>query len=165
MRINLYPGTFDPITNGHMDIINRGVNFSDKLIIGVLNNPSKAPFFSVEERVEMIKEVTNGLGNIVVDSFSGLLTNYVKKNHIDAVIRGLRATTDFEYEFQMAQMNRKLYSEMETIFLMTKSEYSYISSSLVKEVFMFGGDIEDLVPAKVVDYMKIKLNNKMEGTK
>lgn len=159
MRINLYPGTFDPITNGHMDMINRAVKFSDKLVIGVLNNPSKAPFFSVEERIEMIKEVTNGLGNIVVDSFSGLLIDYVKKNNIDAVIRGLRATTDFEYEFQMAQMNRKLYSQMETLFLMTKSDYSYISSSLVKEVFMFGGNIEDLVPIKVIEYMKKKLND------
>ncbi len=159
MRINLYPGTFDPITNGHMDMINRAVKFSDKLVIGVLNNPSKVPFFSVEERIEMIKEVTDGLGNIVVDSFSGLLINYVKRNDIDAVIRGLRATTDFEYEFQMAQMNRKLYSQMETLFLMTKSDYSYISSSLVKEVFMFGGNIEDLVPEKVIEYMKKKLNN------
>lgn len=158
MKINLYPGTFDPITNGHMDIIKRAVKFSDKLIIGVLNNPSKTPFFSVEERIEMINDVTNGLGNIVVDSFSGLLTNYVRKNHIDSVVRGLRATTDFEYEFQMAQMNTKLYSEMETIFLMTKSEFSYISSSLVKEVFTFGGNISDLVPEKVIDYMKKKVN-------
>lgn len=158
MRINLYPGTFDPITNGHMDMIKRAVKFSDKLIIGVLNNPSKTPFFSVEERKEIIKEVTKGMGDIIVDSFSGLLIDYVKNNNIDAVVRGLRATTDFEYEFQMAQMNNKLYSEMETIFLMTKTDYSYISSSLVKEIFAFGGNIEDLVPKKVVDYMKGKIN-------
>lgn len=158
MKINLYPGTFDPVTNGHMDIIERAVKFSDKLIIGVLNNPSKAPFFSVEERIEIIKQVTEGMGNIVVDSFSGLLIDYVKANNIDAVIRGLRATTDFEYEFQMAQMNNKLYDKMETIFLMTKSNLSYISSSLVKEVFAFGGNIDDFAPAKVIEYMKAKVN-------
>lgn len=159
MKVNLYPGTFDPITNGHMDMIKRAVKFSDKLIIGVLNNPSKSPFFSVEERIKMIKEVTNGLGNIVVDSFSGLLIDYVKNNNINAVVRGLRATTDFEYEFQMTQMNTKLYSDMETIFLMTKSEFSYISSSLVKEIFTFGGNISDLVPPKVIYYMKEKVNH------
>lgn len=159
MKVNLYPGTFDPITNGHMDMIRRAVKFSDKLIIGVLNNPSKSPFFSVEERIKMIKEVTHGLGNIVVDSFSGLLIDYVKNNNINAVVRGLRATTDFEYEFQMTQMNTKLYPEMETIFLMTKSEFSYISSSLVKEIFTFGGNISDFVPPKVTYYMKEKVNN------
>lgn len=157
MNINLYPGTFDPITNGHIDIIQRAVKFSDELIIGVLNNPSKTPFFSVEERIDIIKDVTKGMKNVKVDSFSGLLTDYVKNNNINAVVRGLRATTDFEYEFQMAQMNSKLYSEMETIFLMTKAENAYISSSLVKEVFAFGGDIHELVPNRVVNYMKDKI--------
>lgn len=157
MNINLYPGTFDPITNGHIDIIQRAVKFSDELIIGVLNNPSKTPFFSVEERINIIKDVTKGMENVKVDSFSGLLTDYVKNNNINAVVRGLRATTDFEYEFQMAQMNSKLYSDMETIFLMTKAENAYISSSLVKEVFAFGGDIQELVPNKVINYMKDKI--------
>ncbi len=157
MKINLYPGTFDPITNGHIDIIQRAVKFSDELIIGVLNNPSKVPFFSVAERKKIIMDVTKGMGNIKVDCFSGLLIDYVKNNQINAVVRGLRATTDFEYEFQMAQMNTKLYSDMETIFLMTKAENSYISSSLVREVFAFGGDICELVPRKVVDYMKEKI--------
>lgn len=157
MKINMYPGTFDPITNGHMDIIQRALKFSDMLIIGVLNNPSKSARFTVDERIEMIRDVTKGMGNIKVDSFSGLLIDYVKKNNINTVVRGLRAITDFEYEFQMAQINTKLHSDMETVFLMTKPENLFISSSLVKEIYDFGGDIQELVPNKVIDYMN---NNK-----
>lgn len=156
MDVVLYPGTFDPITNGHMDMIKRALKISDNVIIGILENPSKNPYFSIEERKEILRDVTKGMGNITIDSFSGLLVDYVKENNIDAVIRGLRASTDFEYEIQMAQMNMKLSEDMETIFLMTKSNYSYISSSLVKEIFAFGGKIDDLVPGKVLQYMNDK---------
>jgi len=156
MDVILYPGTFDPITNGHLDIIERALKVSNNVIIGVLENPSKNPYFTIEERKEILRDVTKGMGNITIDSFSGLLVDYVKENNVDAVVRGLRASTDFEYEIQMAQMNMKLSKEMETIFLMTKSEYSYISSSLVKEIYAFGGTIEDLVPEKVVQYMNDK---------
>ncbi len=156
MDVILYPGTFDPITNGHLDIIERALKISNNVIIGVLENPSKNPYFTIEERKEILRDVTKGMGNITIDSFSGLLVDYVKENNVDAVVRGLRASTDFEYEIQMAQMNMKLSKEMETIFLMTKSEYSYISSSLVKEIFAFNGKIEDLVPDKVVQYMHDK---------
>jgi len=156
MDVVLYPGTFDPITNGHMDMIKRALKISDNVIIGILENPSKNPYFSIEERKEILRDVTKGMGNITIDSFSGLLVDYVKENNVDAVIRGLRASTDFEYEIQMAQMNMKLSEDMETIFLMTKSNYSYISSSLVKEIFAFGGKIDDLVPDKVLQYMNDK---------
>lgn len=157
MTINLYPGTFDPITNGHLDIIKRSLRFSDELIVAVLNNPTKKPFFTVEERIEIIKEVTKDLPNVRVDSFSGYVIDYVKKNNVNSVIRGLRGVSDFEYELQMSQMNSEIYPDMERIFLMTRGKYSYISSSLVKEVFSFGGDIEKVVPKEVVKYMKMKL--------
>lgn len=157
MKVALYPGTFDPITNGHLDIVKRALKFTDKLVIGVLYNPSKSPLFSVEERIDMIKSVTKKLGNIEVVSFTGLLADYVKENNINVIVRGLRAYNDFEYEFQMAQINNKLNPNLETIFMMTKSEYSCISSSVVKEVYTLGGKVNGLVP----DEVKRLLNDKL----
>ncbi len=153
----LYAGSFDPITNGHLDLINRAAKLGDHLIVGVIENHSKKAFFTVEERVDMINTATSHIPNIEVDSFSGLLAEYVKQNSIDVVVRGLRATMDFEYEIQMAQMNARLYHDgVETIFLMTSPDYSFVSSSIVKEVFMLNGDIKGLVPDKVLEYMERK---------
>lgn len=154
----LYAGSFDPITNGHLDLISRAAKLGDLLIVGVLDNHAKTPFFTTEERVDMIKKATEHIANnIEVDNFSGLLADYVKRNNIDVVVRGLRATMDFEYEIQMAQMNARLYNnDVETIFLMTSPDYSFVSSSIVKEVFMLNGDIKGLVPDKVLEYMERK---------
>ncbi len=153
----LYAGSFDPITNGHLDLMNRAAKLGDQLIVGVIENHSKKPFFSVEEREDMIRKATEHIPNISVDHFSGLLADYVKSNHIDVVVRGLRATMDFEYEIQMAQMNARLYSDdVETIFLMTCPDYSFVSSSIVKEVFTLDGDIRGLVPDKVLEYMELR---------
>lgn len=153
----LYAGSFDPITNGHLDLINRAAKLGDHLIVGVIQNQSKKAFFTVEERVDMIQAAISHIPNIEVDYFSGLLADYVKKNSIDVVVRGLRATMDFEYEIQMAQMNARLYNnDVETVFLMTSPDYSFVSSSIVKEVFMLNGDIKGLVPDKVLEYMERK---------
>lgn len=157
MKRALYAGTFDPITNGHLDLICRAAKFCDTLVVGVMRNQSKKPFFTLEERSAMIEGCTGHLHNIKVDYFDGLLAQYVNMNKIDAVIRGLRATTDFEMEMQMAQMNARLYNKnVETIFLMTMPAYSFVSSSMVKEVFYLGGDIEGLVPNLVLDELKRK---------
>ena len=150
----LYTGSFDPLTHGHLDIIERAANLYSNLVIGVVCNPSKKSFFTLEERKEMIRAVTANIPNVEVDHFSGLLADYVNKGDFDAVIRGLRATTDFEYEIQMAQMNARLYQEkVETIFLMTSPSYSFLSSSMIKEVHSLGGNIEGLVPKEVLQYM------------
>ncbi|MCI8647493.1 MAG: pantetheine-phosphate adenylyltransferase [Firmicutes bacterium] len=154
----LYTGSFDPLTCGHLDIITRAARLYDKLIIGIVVNPSKKPMFSLEEREEMIRRVTKDLPNVEVDHFSGLLANYVNSNNFDAVIRGLRATTDFEYEIQMAQMNARLYHEhVETVFLMTNPNYSFISSSMIKEVHSLGGSVEGLIPELILEYMDKKI--------
>lgn len=153
----LYAGSFDPVTNGHLDLINRAAKLGDHLIVGVIENHSKKAFFTVEERKDMITAATSHISNIEVDAFSGLLADYVKQNNIDVVVRGLRATMDFEYEIQMAQMNARLYNnDVETIFLMTSPDYSFVSSSIVKEVFMLNGDIKGLVPDRVLEYMEKK---------
>ncbi|WP_312649157.1 pantetheine-phosphate adenylyltransferase [Aminipila sp.] len=153
----LYAGSFDPITNGHLDLINRASKLYDKLVVGVIANPSKNPLFSVDERKMLIKQATSHLDNVEVDDFTGLLAEYVNRQQFDVVVRGLRATTDFESEIQMAQMNARLYDEnVETIFLMTCPEFSFLSSSMAKEVFMLNGKIEGLVPDGVLDYMKKK---------
>lgn len=153
----LYAGSFDPITNGHLDLINRASKIYDKLVVGVIANPSKNPLFSVDERKMLIKQATSHLDNVEVDDFTGLLAEYVNRQQFDVVVRGLRATTDFESEIQMAQMNARLYDEnVETIFLMTCPEFSFLSSSMAKEVFMLNGDIEGLVPDAVLNYMKKK---------
>lgn len=153
----LYAGSFDPITNGHLDLINRAAKLGDHLIVGVIENHSKKSFFTVEERVDMITTATSHIPNIEVDNFSGLLADYVRQNNVDVVVRGLRATMDFEYEIQMAQMNARLYNNgVETIFLMTSPDYSFVSSSIVKEVFMLNGNIKGLVPDTVLEYMERK---------
>lgn len=155
----LYAGSFDPITNGHLDLIKRAAKLGDRLIVGVIQNYSKKPFFTVEERMDMIREATGSIHNVEVDHFSGLLADYVKRNNIDVVVRGLRVSMDFEYEIQMAQMNARLYkNDVETIFLMTSPDYSFVSSSIVKEVFSLNGDIKGLVPDKVLEHMERKCN-------
>ncbi|MDD6043489.1 MAG: pantetheine-phosphate adenylyltransferase [Eubacteriaceae bacterium] len=154
----LYSGSFDPMTNGHLDIITRASKMFDELTVGVIVNPNKNPMFTREERVEMIKKVTADLPNVKVDSFQGLLADYVNKNNFNAVIRGLRATTDFEYEIQMAQMNDRLFNEgIESVFLMTSPRYSFISSSMIKEVVSLGGCAEGLVPDLILKKMQAKI--------
>ena len=156
----LYAGSFDPITNGHLDLIERAARQFDQLVVGVITNPSKIPYFSNDERKEMIKAVTSHLPNTETDSFSGLLADYVNKNNFDVVIRGLRAATDFELEIQMAQMNARLYqNNVETIFLMTSPNYSFISSNMVKEVHKLGGDVAGLVPDVILQIMNEKRRN------
>lgn len=160
----LYAGFFDPITNGHLDLINRAAKLGDKLIVGVILNRSKKPFFTVQERIDMIAASTEHIKNIEIDHFEGLLADYVKKKNINVVVRGLRAAMDFEYEIHMAQMNARLYNNhVETIFLMTSPDYSFVSSSIVREVFLLNGDISGLVPDKVLEYMKEKCKGKREG--
>ncbi len=149
MRIGVYPGSFDPVTNGHVDVIERASRLFDKLIVGVLVNTNKTPLFTVEERITFIKESCSHLDNVEVDSFSGLLIDFVRHKNANTIIRGLRAVSDFEYEFQMALMNRKLNPYIETVFMMTSSKYSYLSSSLIREVAKFGGCINGLIPSVV----------------
>ncbi|MBQ9120091.1 MAG: pantetheine-phosphate adenylyltransferase [Lachnospiraceae bacterium] len=150
MIIGIYPGSFDPVTLGHLDIIKRSAKMVDKLIIGVLNNSSKHPLFSVEERVEMIKTVTKDLENVSVEAFDGLTVDFAKKRNATVMVRGLRAVTDFEYEIQIAQTNHAIMPEIDTIFLTTSVQYSYLSSSIVKEVASYGGDIEKFVPESIL---------------
>jgi pantetheine-phosphate adenylyltransferase len=149
----LCPGTFDPVTNGHLDIIERAARRFDALIVGVLDNPAKQPLFSAEERVSLLKEVTQDLENVEVDAFTGLLVEYATRRGADAVVKGLRAVTDFEYEIQMAQMNHSL-TGMETLFMTTAPQWSFLSSSLVKEVARFGGDVSGLVPPVVAERLR-----------
>ena len=159
MNKALYAGSFDPLTCGHLDLIRRAAKTCDRLVVGIIENPSKTPLFSSEERMEMIRKVTADIDNVEVDSFAGLLAEYVNKNCFNLVVRGLRGNTDFEYEIQMAQMNARLYEgRVETIFLMTDPSYSFISSSMAKEVFSLGGSIEGLVPDTVLEQMKQKYN-------
>ena len=145
----LYPGSFDPVTYGHIDVIRRASSLFDSLTVAVLNNGAKSPLFSVDERVNMLKGVCRDIPDVRVDSFSGLTADYVTANGFDVIIRGLRAVTDFEYELQMAQTNRKLAPEADTVFLTTSLEYAYLSSTTVKEVAYFGGDISKFVPKEI----------------
>lgn len=161
-KVAVYPGTFDPITNGHLDIIERSAKIFDKIIVAVLENPDKKThMFTVRERIELIKKSTTHISNIEIDYFNGLLVNYVKKKGADVIIRGLRAISDFEYEFQMTLMNQKLNSDIETFFMMTKSTYSYLSSSVIKQVAKYDGSIEGLVPESIIEdiYNNIRKNN------
>jgi pantetheine-phosphate adenylyltransferase len=157
-RTAIYPGTFDPITNGHIDIICRASKLFDKLIVAVAHNPGKGPLFTVEDRLEMIKASLEGKGltNVEVESFSVLLTQYARAKRATTVIRGLRAVSDFEYEFQMALMNRKLCKEVETVFMMPSESYTYLSSRIVKEIALYGGNVRCLVPPLVADRLEEK---------
>lgn len=159
----IYPGSFDPVTLGHLDIIERAAKLYDTLVVGVLDNNSKSPLFSAEERVNMLREVTKHLDNVKVISYSGLLVDAARENNINVIVRGLRAITDFEYELQMAQTNRILNREVDTMFLTASVEYSYLSSSTVKEVAYFDGDISKFVPESVIDKVYRKIEMKKTG--
>ncbi len=152
--IAIYPGSFDPITNGHLDLIERSARLVDKLIISILRNENKQPLFSVQERMDMLRDVVGPYSNVEVDSFDGLLVDYAAARSATVILRGIRAISDYEYELQMALMNRRLRPQIETVFLMSGEAYSFISSRLVKEVFRLGGDISGLVPPPVEQRLK-----------
>ena len=156
-RLAVYPGSFDPLHNGHIDIIDRCLPIFDELLVAVLRNEEKQPLFSVEERVETLQQTLAGRARVRVESFSGLLVDFMDRVGAITIVRGLRALSDFDYEFQMALMNRRLAPKIETVFMMPKEEYSYVSSRLVKEVFMLGGTIDGLVPANVVERLRGKV--------
>lgn len=153
----IYPGSFDPLTNGHLDLIERGTQIFDHLLVAVLTNLEKQPLFTSRERVEMLQAVTAGIKNVSVDTFDGLLVEYAQSRKAKAILRGIRAFSDYEYELQMALVNRQLAPELETVFLMPTESYSYISSRLVKEIFQYGGSVKDMVPAVVEDRLRHKL--------
>lgn len=155
----VYPGSFDPVTNGHLDIIRRAAQLVDELVVSVLINTAKNPLFTLEERVRLLEEATADIPNVRVDSFSGLLINYMKENDIPLIIKGLRAISDFEAEFQMALMNRRLSPGAETVFLMTANEHSYLSSSIIKEIWRLGGGVEELVPPAVSRLLAEKMSH------
>lgn len=157
MKIAVYPGSFDPITCGHLDIIRRSCNVFDKVIVALLNNSAKHSLFSVEERIKMIECCTKDLPNCQVESFDGLLVDFVRQNHADTIIRGLRAISDFEYEFQMALLNKKLNPEVETLFMVTSLNCQYISSSVVKEICAYGGNTQGLIPDEIINDVKHKM--------
>ncbi|HKW26648.1 MAG TPA: pantetheine-phosphate adenylyltransferase [Terriglobales bacterium] len=155
--IAIYPGSFDPLTNGHLDLIERGAKIFDELIVAILRNPEKEPLFSLEERLEMIRAMTGERENVRVDSFDGLMVDYALKVGATAVLRGIRAISDYEYELQMALMNRKLEPRLETVFMMPAETYSYLSSRLVREVATLGGSVRGLVPELVEKKLRVKL--------
>jgi pantetheine-phosphate adenylyltransferase len=155
-RLAVYPGSFDPLTNGHVDIIQRGLRLFDRIVVAILVNVEKAPLFSMQERVEIVREVFRNEPNVEVDTFEGLLVDYARKRQADVIVRGLRAVSDFETEFQMALMNRRLSSAIETVFMMPAEQYTYISSRLIKEVFSLGGRVSGLVP----DIVEARLRDK-----
>lgn len=159
-KIAVYPGSFDPLTNGHVDIVERGLKVFDKVIVAVLNNKSKKPLFSVEQRVEMIRESLKDLPRVEVDSFDGLVVEYAKKHGAQAILRGMRAVSDFENEFQMAMLNRRLNRDVQTVFLMTGMRWIFTSSSGIKEVASFGGDVSGLVPPPILKKLNEKFGNK-----
>lgn len=158
MRIAVCPGSFDPVTNGHLDVFYRASKMYDELIVAVFHNPGKKPLFSMDERVQLLRESTKNISNLRVDSFSGLLNEYVRKQNTFIIVRGLRALTDFEYEFQRALLIKKIDPAMETVFMMTNSEYSFLSSSGIKELAAFGGCIKGLVP----ECVEVAINNRMQ---
>jgi pantetheine-phosphate adenylyltransferase len=164
MRRAIYPGSFDPVTNGHLDIIERSCKLFDEIIIGILVNPEKQPFFSIEERHDMLtqvlQEINRGSCEVRVDSFQGLLVNYAVAQQAHAIVRGIRAISDYEYELQMALMNRRLEPSIETVFMMSAETYTYVSSRLVKEVFQLGGVLDGLVPPLIEKRMREKMNNR-----
>ena len=153
----LYPGTFDPPTNGHVDLIHRGSKLFEHLTVAILNNPVKNPLFTVTERVEMLKEATSALGNVSIATFDGLMVDFARQQGARAVLRGIRAISDYEHEFQMALMNRRLAPEIETVFLQPAGRYSFVSSRMVKEVFSFGGDVSGLLPPNVLKRLRARI--------
>jgi pantetheine-phosphate adenylyltransferase len=157
MRIAVYPGSFDPLTNGHLDIIRRATQLFDVVVVAVLENEGKAPLFSVPERMELIVRCTEGIPGVEVHSFNGLLVDFMRRLNAKVVVRGIRAVSDYEYELQMALMNRELSAEVETIFMLPAVEFTFVSSRLVKEVFRLGGDITHLVPPPVLDALRARL--------
>ena len=157
MRIAVYPGSFDPLTNGHLDIIRRASRLFDRVIVAVLENEGKSPLFSVAERRELVERCTRGIDVVEVQSFSGLLVDFMRRTNASVVIRGIRAVSDYEYELQMALMNRELYDGAETIFMIPAVEYTFVSSRLVKEVFRLGGDVSHLVPPTVLEALRSRL--------
>ena len=159
MKIAVYPGSFDPIKNGHLDVIKRSAAVFDKVIVGVLDNMAKKPLFTPEERVSMTKKVVSDIKNVEVYSFSGLLVDFMERFDSAVIIKGLRTVTDFEYEFQMALLNKSLNPNIETFFMMTDSKYSYISSSIVKEVARLGGSIDEFVPYDIIEEIDKKIKN------
>jgi len=162
----IYPGSFDPITNGHLDLIERGSQIFSHLIVAVLTNLDKDPLFSVPERVEMLREATHAIPNVSVDTFSGLLVDYARQKQAKVILRGIRAFTDYEYELQMALMNRKLEPDLETLFLMPALAYTYVSSRMVREVVHLGGSVQGLVPSLVAERLKQKISQvRMETAK
>ena len=164
MKSAIYPGSFDPVTYGHLDIIERASQVMDHLIVGVLNNNAKSPLFSVEERVKMLREVTAHLPNVEVQSFGGLLVDFAVQSNANVIVRGLRAITDFEYELQMSQTNRKIAPNVDTIFFTTNLKYAYLSSSIVKEVAMYGGNIDEFVPPVIAGHIRQKFDRGSEGS-
>ena len=162
MKIGIYPGSFDPVTFGHLDVINRSSKLFDKLYIGVLNNSGKNALFTAEERVEMIKKVTKDIPNIEIAAFNGLLVDYAEIVQANAIVRGLRAVTDFEYEIQIAQTNHRLNPNVDTVFLTTSTEYAYLSSSIVREIASYGGDISQFVPEVIIDTIYNKMRSKKQ---
>ncbi|MGA7342105.1 MAG: pantetheine-phosphate adenylyltransferase [Terracidiphilus sp.] len=154
----LYPGTFDPPTNGHVDLIQRGSKIFDHLTVAILINPVKNPLFTVDERVEMLKEATSSIGNVSLATFHGLMVEFARQQGVTAVLRGIRAISDYEYEFQMALMNRRLAPEIETVFLQPAGRYSFVSSRMVKEVFSLGGDVSSLVPPNVLKRLRGRMS-------
>ena len=157
MSLAIYPGSFDPLTNGHVDIITRGARLFDRIVVAILVNAEKAPLFTIGERVEIAREVFKAHGNVEIDTFDGLLVDYVAGRKADVIVRGLRAVSDFEFEFQMALMNRRLAATIETVFMMPAEQYTYISSRLIKEVFSLGGRVHGLVP----DMVEARLRDKV----
>lgn len=163
MKRAIYPGSFDPVTFGHLDVIERSLKITDELIVGVLQNSSKSPLFSVEERVTMLKEATSHIPHVKVEAFDGLLVDFAVKSEATTIVRGLRAITDFEYELQMSQINTALNHDVDTVFLTTRLQYAYLSSSIVKEVALMGGDISKFVPENIMKrvYEKFKLKERV----
>jgi pantetheine-phosphate adenylyltransferase len=160
MSVNaIYPGTFDPPTNGHVDLIQRGAKLFGHLTVAILNNPGKDPLFTVEERVEMLEEIVRPFENVSVATFNGLMVEFARHEGATAVLRGIRAISDYEYEFQMALMNRRLAPEIETVFLQPAGRYSFVSSRMLKEVFSFGGDVTGLLPPNVLKHLRGRINN------
>ena len=156
----VYPGSFDPLTNGHVDIITRGARIFDRIIVAILINAEKAPLFSMDERLKIAQEVFKDFPNVEIDTFEGLLVDYVERRRAHVIVRGLRAVSDFEFEFQMALMNRRLNGKIETVVMMPAEQYSYISSRLIKEVFALGGRVHGLVPDTVEDRLRQKVNTR-----